>query len=177
MTKKILLFCAYVATVFLANWLTATFGLVDAGFGLMVMAGTYSAGLALGLRDGLHEAAGARWALVGIGAGAVLSWFVSPALAVASAVAFGISEVLDLAVFSKLRKSGLRRAVLASNTVGGITDTAVFLLLAPAFIHASWDVFAGQVLVKVVWCTVGYLVFREVVRRAVPREPQLSTST
>ena len=46
---------ALLGTVVAANWLAATFGLVAAGFGFIVPAGTYAAGIALGLRDGLDR--------------------------------------------------------------------------------------------------------------------------
>ena len=42
--KTALLLGLYVATILVANWLTSSFGMVGAGFGLMVTAGTYSAG-------------------------------------------------------------------------------------------------------------------------------------
>src|SRR3954466_9089323 len=54
---------AYIGSIFLANYLTQNHGLIAAGFGLLVPAGTYSAGLALGLRDALQDQAGVRWVL------------------------------------------------------------------------------------------------------------------
>ena len=42
-----LIFVAYVATIFGANWALSTFGLVPVGFGLLAPAGVYFAGLAL----------------------------------------------------------------------------------------------------------------------------------
>ena len=42
---------AYLLTVVAANWLTDRYGLVPVGFGLLVTAGTFAAGLSLVCRD------------------------------------------------------------------------------------------------------------------------------
>lgn len=168
--KNAFLLTLYVATILVANWLTSSFGMVGAGFGLMVTAGTYSAGLALGVRDALHKTAGVRWVLVGIVAGAGLSALISPTLAVASGIAFLLSELFDLAVYTPLARKGFRRAVIASNIVGAIVDTFVFLYLAGFPITASLA--SGQILVKAVWMTALFLAVREGVRRALPRKSQ-----
>ena len=74
---------------------------------------------------------------------------ISPRFALASGVAFGVSELVDLAVYTPLRERGLLRAVAASNAVGLVADSALFLWLA----FGSLDLLAGQVLGKV-WMTV-----------------------
>lgn len=174
MTRALLLL-AYVATVFAANWATSGLGLVPAGFGLTVTAGTYAAGLALGVRDALQDAAGVRWVVAGILGGAALSAVVSPALAVASGAAFLLSESLDLAVYTPLRRRGFRRAVVASNVVGAVVDTLVFLYLA-GFPVTAQSV-GGQLVVKAVWVTASFLLVAEVIRRAVSRHPVNATGT
>lgn len=122
---------AYIATIPAANLLVAHFGAVPVGFGLMAPAGVFMVGLALVLRDLVHEAAG-RWAvLAAIAAGAGLSYLLaSPALATASAAAFGAAELADMAVYEPLRRRGLLVAVLASNAVGLVVDSWLFLHLA-----------------------------------------------
>lgn len=172
---RLLLAAAYVGTIFAANALTAHFGMAWAGPGLVALAGTYSAGLALGLRDALHEAAGVRWVLASIVAGAAASAVVSPSLALASAVAFGLAELLDLAVYAPLRSRGFRRAVIASNVVGAVADTLLFLWLAGFPI--TGPAVAGQLVVKAVFCTAAVLAVREVARRVVPGEPQHTKGT
>jgi uncharacterized PurR-regulated membrane protein YhhQ (DUF165 family) len=63
--------------------------------------------------------------------GAALSFLVSdPFIALASAVAFGLSELADLAVYTPLRKRGYLRAAIASNIVGAFVDTIAFLTIA-----------------------------------------------
>lgn len=158
-----LLLLAYVGTVVAANWLTDHYNVVSAGWALLVPAGTYTAGLALGLRDGLQDAGGVRWVLAGITAGAAVSWVVSsPALAVASGAAFLLAELLDLAVYTPLKQAGRKvTAVMVSNTLGAALDTALFLTLATAVLGPwEWPVFWGQMLVKAGYCTVAYLAVR-----------------
>jgi hypothetical protein len=122
---------ALVASIALANWLTGHYGLVPAGFGLLVTAGTYSAGLALALRDLLHESGGIRWVLGTIAAGCVLSLLLADGrIALASAAAFGLAELLDLAVYAPLRRRHWHTAVAASNAVGAVVVWVTALFLA-----------------------------------------------
>lgn len=129
--KRAAAILSYLGTIVAANWLTARFGLVPIGLGLMTTAGTYAAGLAFVARDAVQDAAGRVAVVFALAAGGVLSWLLAtPALAVASVVAFGLSELADMAVYTPLREHGYVRAALASNLVGTVVDTFVFLWLA-----------------------------------------------
>lgn len=166
--RSFLFALALVGCVLVANVASSTFGLVSAGFGLLVSAGTYSAGLALALRDALHETGGIRWVLGAIAAGAVLSLlFADGRIALASAVAFLLGELLDLGVYAPLRRRAWRTAVIASNAVGGAVDTFVFLTLAG--FPVTTVTIGGQLLVKAVWVTAGFLLVAEIIRRAASR--------
>lgn len=127
-------FAAYASTVLAANALITWLGVVDIAPGpwrLMAPAGVYAVGAALVLRDVLHELAGVRWVLAGIAVGAALSALVAaPQLVVASAVAFTVSELADLAVYAPLRRRGWTVAALASSAVGLAADSVLFLWLA-----------------------------------------------
>lgn len=121
----------FLGCILAANVVTTHLGMVPVGFGLVATAGTYFAGVTFILRDALQDVAGKRWTLAVIAAGAALSFFVSdPFIALASAVAFGLSELADLAVYTPLRKRGYIRAALASNIVGAFVDTVAFLAIA-----------------------------------------------
>lgn len=160
---------ALLGTVVVANWLVATFGLVAAGFGFMVPAGTYAAGLALGLRDGLDRVGGLRWVLAAIGLGVLLSAVLAtPALALASAVAFALGELTDLVVWRRLRRVGWRRALVASNAVGGLVDTCVFLPLAG--FPVTFISVGGQFLVKAGYLSFAALIVGELVVRVYRRQ-------
>jgi uncharacterized PurR-regulated membrane protein YhhQ (DUF165 family) len=134
----------YIATIFLANLAIQTWGLVPVGFGLMAPAGVYAVGVAFTLRDLAQDALGKRWVIVGIFAGAALSALVSPQFALASGAAFLMSEALDMAVYTPLRERNWVGAVVASNVVGLVVDSIVFLWLA----FGSLDFLAGQVVGK-----------------------------
>ena len=139
----------YIATIFLANWAIARLGLVPVGFGLEGPAGVYFAGLAFTFRDLVQDRLGRMWTVAAILAGAGLSFLVSPDFAVASAAAFLVSESLDFAVYTPLRERNWIGAVAASNVVGLVADSALFLWLA----FGSLDFLAGQVVGKA-WMTV-----------------------
>lgn len=145
---RIALAAGFLACILAANYVTTRFGMVPVGFGLIATAGTYFAGMTFILRDSLQDVAGKRWTVAVIAAGAGLSFLVSdPFIALASAVAFGLSELADLAVYTPLRKRGYVRASIASNIVGAIIDTIVFLTIAGFPLTAFWGQMSGKLLV------------------------------
>jgi len=162
---------AYVACVVLANVLTDHLGLVPIGFGLVVTAGTFAAGATLLARNVAQTIIGRLIVLALMLVGCAVSWWLaSPQLAVASAVAFGLSELADMAVFTPLQDRGWGRAAAAGALVGAVVDTSVFLRIAG--FPVTVDSVTGQLIVKVgiSWLVAG-AVGLEVWRRAVLREP------
>jgi uncharacterized PurR-regulated membrane protein YhhQ (DUF165 family) len=141
----------FVASIVLANWLTTRYGFVGVGFGLVATAGTFAAGLALGLRDLVHDGLGRWGVLIVIAVGAAVSYLVAdPRIATASAVAVLLSELADFSIYAPLRRRAWAAAVLASNTVGAFVDTVIFLWVAGFF---AWSAVPGQMVGKVVWAT------------------------
>lgn len=140
----------YAATIPAANLLIIHIGTAPVAPGLVAPAGVYAAGAALVLRDLVHEWLG-KWAvLLAMSVGVLLSYLLAdPALAVASAVAFGVSELADFAVYAPLRRRGMALAVAVSGVVGLVADSVVFLRLA----FGSYEYLAGQVVGKA-WITV-----------------------
>lgn len=144
----------FALTVPAANWLIGNVGttcvpqgpcLIPVAPGLSAPSGVLMAGLALVLRDLVQRRLGLAVALIAIAAGAVLSAAVAPpALVVASAAAFLISELADFAVYTPLARRRLVLAVLASGLVGLTVDSIVFLWLA----FGSLDFLLGQVVGK-----------------------------
>lgn len=138
----------YVATIFLANWALSTFGVVpvDGGlFGIMAPAGVLFAGAAFTFRDLTQDALGRRWTAGAIIAGALCSALVSPQLALASGLAFLVSETADFIVYTPIRERNWLLAVALSNTVGLLFDSVLFLWLA----FGNLDFLVGQVWGKV----------------------------
>jgi uncharacterized PurR-regulated membrane protein YhhQ (DUF165 family) len=157
----------YLATIIAANWLTVHYGFIPVGFGLATTAGTLAAGLAFVARDAVQDSAGRAVALIALVVGCAASWWLaSPALATASLVAFGLSELADMAIYTPLRRRGYVRAALASNLVGSVVDTVAFLWLAGFGLAPL--VVAGQLVGKA-WMT-AVVVGLVVIVRAVLRQ-------
>jgi uncharacterized PurR-regulated membrane protein YhhQ (DUF165 family) len=129
-TRAALVLAAYIAAIVAANWLTNNYGLIPVGFGLTATAGTYCAGMALMLRNLVQDAVGRRGVVAAIAVGAALSALTSPTLAVASGVAFGVSELADTGLYTPLRKRGWARAVIPASLLGALLDTLLFLSIA-----------------------------------------------
>ena len=137
-----------------ANWLIGHAGtvcipagpcLIPVAPGLMAPSGVLMVGLALVLRDLVQRRLGLGWSAAAILAGAALSALLAPpALVLASAAAFLLSELADLLVYTPLQRRGLVRAVVLSSLAGLVVDSLVFLQLA----FGSLDFLAGQVIGK-----------------------------
>jgi queuosine precursor transporter len=144
----------FALTIPAANWLIGNVGtvcvtngpcLVPVAPDLMAPSGVVMIGIALVLRDLVQRRLGVRVAALAILAGAAISAFLAPpALVIASAAAFLLSELADLAVYTPLVRRGLVAAVAASSVVGLVVDSLVFLWLA----FGSLDFLAGQVVGK-----------------------------
>ncbi|MGP4691981.1 VUT family protein [Agrobacterium cavarae] len=146
----------FAACIPLANYMIGHVGtvcvpdgpcLIPVGPGLTAPSGVLLVGLALVLRDLVQRRLGLMWAIGAIIVGAFLSTtFTAPALAVASASAFLMSELVDLLVFTPLQKKGLVKAAFVSSVAGLIVDSVMFLWLA----FGSLDFLAGQVVGKLI---------------------------
>lgn len=154
----------YILTIIAANLAITLIGPVPVGFGLLAPAGVYFVGLAFTLRDAVQETFGRRWTVAAILVGAVISGVLSAQLAVASGVAFLVSEFADFAVYTPLRHRSWLAAVVASNTVGVLIDSALFLWLA----FGSLEFLAGQIVGKL-WMTALAVVLIVIWRRSTAR--------
>jgi queuosine precursor transporter len=152
--EGLLYLCAFALCIPAANWLIGNVGttcvpkgpcLIPVAPGLMAPSGVLMIGAALVLRDLVQRRLGVRWSLAAILAGTTLSAAIAPpALVLASAAAFLLSELADMAVYTPLQRRGLVGAVVASSAVGLVVDSVVFLSLA----FGSLDYLAGQVVGK-----------------------------
>ncbi len=148
-----IVFLAYLATIPAANWMIGHVGtcipdgpcLLPVGFGLMAPSGVFLIGLALVLRDMVQRQYGPAVAFSAICVGVAISALIAPpALVIASALAFGLSELLDFAIYTPLARRRLLTAVVVSSMAGAVADSALFLWLA----FGSLDHMAGQVVGK-----------------------------
>jgi queuosine precursor transporter len=141
-------------TIPAANWLIGHAGttcepngpcLIPVAPHVMAPSGVTMAGVALVLRDLVQRRLGLAAASFAILCGAALSALLAPpALVLASAAAFLLSESADLAVYTPLARRGLVAGVVASSVVGLVVDSVVFLWLA----FGSLQFLAGQIVGK-----------------------------
>ena len=147
----LVLFCL---TIPAANWMIGHVGticvpnnacLIPVAPGLMAPSGVVMIGAALVLRDLVQRRLGVAYGFAAIIVGTAISALVAPpALVIASATAFLISETADFSVYTPLAKRQLVAAVVASSLVGLVLDSIVFLWLA----FGSLDFLLGQIVGK-----------------------------
>jgi len=145
----------FALTIPAANWLIGHAGtacvapqgpcIIPVAPGVMAPSGVTMVGVALVLRDLVQRRLGMMFSALAILCGAALSALVAPpALILASAVAFLLSEFADLAVYTPLARRRLVVAVIASSCAGLVVDSIVFLWLA----FGSLDFLLGQIIGK-----------------------------
>lgn len=150
-----LFFVAFMASIPIANWMIGNIGtqcvpdgpcLIPVAPTIMAPSGVLMIGAALVLRDMVQRRLGKSWSLVAIAAGTLVSAAIaSPALVVASATAFLMSELADFAVYTPLQRRRLVLAVFLSGIIGSAVDSIVFLYLA----FGSLQFLTGQIIGKV----------------------------
>lgn len=149
---------AFIFSVWLANYFIGHVGtacvpggpcLIPVWFGVVAPSGVLVIGLSFTLRDLVQRHLNARWSIMGILVGAMLSAILSPRIALASGTAFLFSELLDLFVYTPLQRRNLYLATVASNAVGLVVDSIIFLGMA----FGSLQFISGQIIGKA-WMTV-----------------------
>lgn len=155
----------FIGSIWFANWLLTHWGtvrfpggpwlipvwpgeLTPSGTPIYAPSGVLAIGIGFTLRDLVQRRLGVRVAMLAIVAGALLSAALDTSLALASGVAFLLAESLDLFVYTPLQRRHLVGAVVASNIVGLVADSIVFLTIA----FGSLALFEGQVIGKA-WMT------------------------
>jgi len=162
MNKKATLIILYLATIPVANWMISNMGTqffpdgphtIPVGFGYNAPSGVLMIGAAMVLRDAVQNIYGKKTTTIAIGVGIILSYFVNPAVATASAVAFACGELTDFFIYTKLRNKTLVGAVVSSGIIGGAIDSFIFLQIA----FGSTMYWQGQVIGKTGMALVGGL--------------------
>jgi uncharacterized PurR-regulated membrane protein YhhQ (DUF165 family) len=142
---------SYIALVILANWLASKY-VVSVGWGYKAPAGVFCIGAVLVLRDWVQQLAGLWRTMAMVYIAGLASWWIGDAagwtslqkIAVASVVAFTVSETVEAVIFTPIRQKNLTAGVALSGTVGNALDSFVFLALA----FGSQQFFTGQFLGK-----------------------------
>jgi uncharacterized PurR-regulated membrane protein YhhQ (DUF165 family) len=131
------------------------------GLNLLAPSGVLMIGIALVLRDLVQRRLGVIYSFSAVVAGAVLSAAIAPpSLVLASGVAFLLSELTDLAVYTPLARRRLVTAVVLSSLAGLVADSIIFLWLA----FGSLDFLAGQIIGKA-WMVLLSIPFVRYLRR------------
>ncbi len=168
-----LAFLGFMACIPAANYLVGHVGTVCVPHGpclipvapsLMAPSGVVTVGLALVLRDMVQRFLGLGWSFAAIALGTLASAaFADRSLLVASGIAFFLSEMADLVVYTPLQKRRLIVAVVASASAGLVVDSVAFLWLA----FGSLDFLAGQIVGKA-WAVLVSIPLISATRRMTP---------
>ena len=170
-----------VGALLLANWVTTDYGFIPVGLGFQATAGTIFAGFSLAARDAVQDTLGRVFVLGLIVVGTFISFAISaPEIAIASAAAFFIAELLNFAVYTPIReraKFGDRKwaiAVTSSNFAGAVADTVVFLGIAFGS-AAILPALPGQLVGKA-WATLLYLLIGSIASRIILSRRRVAVS-
>ena len=119
---------------------------------------------------GLGNAAARKVVFVGFAAAVGLSiWLATPRIALASGAAFLVAQLLDIAVFDRLRRASWWRAPLISSALASTLDTALFFSLAFAGTGLPWITWAiGDYGVKIAVALVLLIPFRLALKAVAP---------
>jgi uncharacterized PurR-regulated membrane protein YhhQ (DUF165 family) len=151
----------YVGLVILANWLASKY-VASVGFGYVAPAGVFAIGAVLVLRDWIQQLSGLKTTMAMVYIAGIASWVIGNAagwtslqkIALASVIAFTISETVEAVIFTPIRRRNLSLGVCLSGTAGNALDSFVFLAIAfgsqqffvGQFIGKSWMILAGTLL-------------------------------
>jgi queuosine precursor transporter len=156
-TRAVFWTVAYIAAILAVNWLFAPSQLIEGvTFWKTAWGDLFLANLIVGavfvLRDYAQREIGHRILLATLLAGGLTYLTVDPAIAIASLVAFIISEMSDWSVYSFWRKP-LQQRILVSSLVAVPLDTFVFQHLAGYLTPAAFtmEVASKAVGVLIVW--------------------------
>lgn len=169
---KTVLTVSYVGLVVLANWLASAYVVHVPFTPYLAPGGVFAIGAILVIRDWLQQLSG-FWrtlllvylaALLSWAAGEIFGWTPVERIALASVVAFTVSETLEALVFTPIRQRSLTLGVGLSATVGLFVDSLLFLYIA----FGSETFLRGQVIGKAEMVAVG-VVLTAARRRLVPK--------
>ena len=137
-------FVAAMAAVVAASNFLVQFPFAHFGLGEILTWGAFTYPVAFLINDLTNRRFGPRAARRVVFSGFVLAvvlsvWLASPRIAIASGTAFLAAQLLDVAIFDRLRQSRWWRAPLISTLVGSALDTVLFFSLAFAAVFSALD--------------------------------------
>lgn len=159
------------AVVALSNWL------VQYPINPWLTWGAFSYPVAFLVTDVCNRCHGPRHARViavwGFAVGFGLSlWLANLQIALASGTAFLVSQLLDVAVFNRLRRASWWKAPFWGSIAASIIDTAIFFSLAFHGTETAWlPLAAGDLAVKFLMAALLLAPYRALVRRLLGAPP------
>lgn len=136
----------YLIGIVVVNMSFTYLPMIDLPMNQSMPPGTLLVGFIFVLRDYAQRASG-RLVYPAMLVGVILSYIMAdPFVAVASATAFAISELIDAAVFTYTKRT-FRDRILLSSAISTPVDSAVFLLMLGFF---DWIGFVLMILVKMI---------------------------
>lgn len=138
--------------VILANWLASAYTVHVPFTPYVAPAGVFCIGGVLVIRDWLQQLKGLLRTMPIVYMAGLVSWLVGDIagwtglekIAVASVVAFTVSETIEAVIFTPLRNRNLTLGVALSATVGNAFDSYIFLALAFGSQAFFWGNFTGK---------------------------------
>ncbi len=139
----------FIGVVVLANYAASKWTIHVLFTPYTAPAGAYAIGAILVLRDWLQQGYGLLKTmplvyvagLISWGVGDLAGWTSLEKIAIASVVAFTVSETVEAAVFTPIRKRNLPLGVGLSGTVGLALDSWIFLSIAFGSLAFFWGQF------------------------------------
>lgn len=147
-SRPILPFVAAMAAIVAASNYLVQFPFAHWGLGELLTWGAFTYPVAFLVNDLTNRcfgpSAARRVVLAGFAIAVVLSaWLATPRIAIASGSAFLAAQLLDVAVFDRLREQAWWRAPLVSTLAGSVLDTVLFFTLAFSAAFAPIDALFG----------------------------------
>jgi uncharacterized PurR-regulated membrane protein YhhQ (DUF165 family) len=138
--------------VILANWLASAYVVGVPLTPYTAPAGVFCIGAVLVLRDWIQQLRGLFWTmplvytagLISWAAGDLAGWTALEKIAIASVVAFTVSETVEAVVFTPIRNRNLSAGVALSGTIGNAVDSYLFLTIAFGSTAFFWGQFWGK---------------------------------
>jgi hypothetical protein len=142
----------YLGLVILANWLASAYVVGVPLTPYQAPAGVFCIGAVLVLRDWIQQLRGLVWTmslvytagLISWGVGDLAGWTSLEKIAIASVIAFTVSETIEAVIFTPIRKRNLSLGVAASATIGNAVDSFLFLIIAFGGMDFFWGQFWGK---------------------------------
>jgi len=148
---------AYLASIVLVNFAFSVLPMIQLPFEQSIPLGTFLVGFIFVIRDYAQREIGGK-IYAAMLAGVALSYVLAdPFVALASAVAFGISELIDALVYTYTKKP-MRDRILLSSAISTPVDSAVFLLMLGFF---DWIGLIIMIAVKMIGAFAVYFIAKE----------------